>query len=182
MSRIGKKRIVIPKGVTIEQNDRRLRVAGPKGTLEMELQPQISVSIEVEDDKSFVVVIAKDELIDSPMWGTTRALIANMVRGVSDVWIKTLELNGVGFRMEIKGNTIVMRLGFSHPVEYKLPQGLTAKIDGNILSLSSIDKQLIGQVTAEIRAMKKPEPYKGKGFKYQDETIRRKSGKAAKGE
>ena len=116
------------------------------------------------------------------MWGTTRALLTNMIAGVTTGWSKSLELNGVGFKMEVKGSLLKMRLGFSHEIEYNLPEGIVATIENNILTISGIDRQRVGQTSAEIRAFKKPEPYKGKGFRYTDEVIRRKAGKAAKTE
>ena len=169
MSRIGKKLIAVPDGVTVEQKEGRVIVQGQKGTLELDLYPGITVSAKNDDSGSFVAVEAQNRELDSAMWGTVRALIANMIKGV-------------GFRMEVKDSILVMRLGFSHPVEYLLPAGVVAKVENGILTLTGIDRQVIGQVAAEIRAMKKPEPYKGKGFKYQDEIIRRKAGKTAKGE
>lgn len=182
MSRIGKTLIKLPENVTCVVNDGILTVEGPKGKLSRELSAQIKIdTVEAETGNS-IKVDALDPANNGAIWGTTRALVANMVKGVSDGWSRVLELNGVGFRMEVKGTKLVMRLGFSHEVEYDLPVGITATVEGNVLTIVGIDKQLVGQVASEIRSLKKPEPYKGKGFKYQEETIRRKAGKSAKGE
>lgn len=179
MSRIGKKLIALPESVTATVKDLEILVNGPKGELHMVLPKVVSVS--VDDEAKAITVVAQDEY-DSAMWGTVRANIANMITGVNTGWTKSLELQGVGFRMEVKDKKIVMRLGFSHEVEYDLPEGVEAKIEGAVLTIQGIDRQLVGQVAAEIRSLKKPEPYKGKGFRYSDETVRRKAGKAAKSE
>lgn len=180
MSRIGKKVIQIPDGVTIAVTGNDVIVKGPKGELKTAISDRIIVDV-VEAEKQ-IVLRPTDKELDSAIWGTTRANMANMVLGVSQGWSKGLELSGVGFRMEMRGKKLVMRLGFSHEVEYDMPEGINATIESNVLTISGIDKQLVGQVAAEIRGLKKPEPYKGKGFRYTDEVIRRKAGKAAKGE
>lgn len=182
MSRIGKKLIQLPSSVTIEVKDGVLVVKGPKGELTQELSSQVIVETVSTEKGDAVQVTVKDKDQDSAIWGTTRALIANMVHGVSEGWQKILELNGVGFKMEVKGSVVVMRLGFSHAIEYKLPEGIEAKIEGNALIIDGINKQVVGQTASEIRSLKKPEPYKGKGFKYKEEIVRRKAGKSAKGE
>ncbi len=178
MSRIGKKVIELPDGVTLDVKGLEVTAKGPKG----ELKTQISNRVKIEVAENQVISTPVDKEQDSAIWGTTRANIANMILGVSQGWTRALELHGVGFRMDVKGKKLVMRLGFSHQIEYDLPEGIEATIDGNLLTISGIDKQLVGQVTAEIRAFKKPEPYKGKGFRYTDEVVRRKAGKAAKTE
>jgi len=182
MSRIGKKLIQLPTGVTIQVNDGVLVAKGPKGELTQELSSQVIVETESTDKGDAAQVTVKDNDQDSAIWGTTRALIANMVHGVSEGWQKILELNGVGFKMEVKGSMVVMRLGFSHAIEYQLADGIEAKIEGNTLIIDGINKQVVGQTASEIRSLKKPEPYKGKGFKYKEEILRRKAGKSAKGE
>ncbi len=182
MSRIGKKLIPLPTGVTVEVNENILIAKGSKGELTQSLPEFVIIEIVATEKGNAVRATVKDGDQDSAIWGTIRALIANMAHGVSEGWQKVLELNGVGFRMDVKGKKIVMRLGFSHEIEYQLPEGIEAKIDGNVLTIAGINKQIVGQVASEIRALKKPEPYKGKGFKYQDEIVRRKAGKSAKGE
>lgn len=182
MSRIGKKIIPVPSGVTVEVKDAEVKVKGPKGELELRLDPQVELTQKATDDGSVLELTARDAENDSAIWGTMRALVANMIIGVTEGWTKALELNGVGFKLALQGQKLKMSLGFSHEVEYELPKEVTGAVEGNILTLTSIDKQLVGKVAAEIRALKKPEPYKGKGFRYTDETIRRKVGKAAKTE
>lgn len=180
MSRIGKKIIEIPDGVTVSVSGLEVTAKGSKGELTATVSDR--VKIEVNEEEKKLIVTGIDAAEDSAIWGTTRANLANMVLGVSNGWTRALELHGVGFKMEVKGKKLVMRLGFSHMIEYDLPDGVEATIENNVLTISGIDKQLVGQVTAEIRAFKKPEPYKGKGFRYTDEIVRRKAGKAAKSE
>lgn len=177
MSRIGKKPITLPAGVTLTMDGETVRVKGAKGELSRTLPAGILVS---QEENVVRIVVEAPEL--AAMWGTARALIANMVEGVTNGWSKSLELTGVGFRMEVKGKGLNMRLGFSHEIDYALPDGIEATIEKNVLTISGVDRQQVGQVASEIRALKKPEPYKGKGFRYTDEQIRRKVGKAAKGE
>jgi large subunit ribosomal protein L6 len=176
MSRIGKKPIEVPQGVKVELNANKLTVGGSKGSLELIIRPEISVEI---SDSSVVVNKKNNSKTASAMWGTTARLIANMIEGVSNGFTKKLELNGVGYRMAVKGKTLDFALGFSHPVEVPIPEGLEASIEGNTLSISGIDKQAVGQFAAEIRSLRPVEPYKGKGFKYSDEIVRRKEGKKA---
>ncbi|RMD51792.1 50S ribosomal protein L6 [Candidatus Parcubacteria bacterium] len=182
MSRIGKKPVILPAGVELSLADGVITVKGPKGELKQEIAPAVKIEIQEADSGKVATVTVENEELDKAIWGTARAIVANMVRGVTEGWSKILELNGVGFKIDLKGTKLVMRLGFSHEVEYQLPEGIEAKVEGNVLTISGIDKQKVGQVASEIRSLKKPEPYKGKGFKYQDEVIRRKAGKAAKGE
>lgn len=177
MSKVGKKSIQIPQGVEVKIGDEILEVKGPKGTLNLEVHPLANVSLEENELK---VKRARKTKEANAIWGLTRALVANMVLGVTQGYEKKLELQGVGFRMSLQGRKLVMALGFSHPVEAEIPEGLEAKIEeNNILSISGIDKQKVGQFAAEIRGLKKAEPYKGKGFRYQGEKVRRKVGKKA---
>lgn len=182
MSRIGKQPIEIPSGVAVEVKDLAVTVKGPKGELSMTLDPRVSAEQVETDGKQVLNLIPKDAKEDSAIWGTMRALLNNIVTGVTEGWSKQLELNGVGFRMQVQGSTLKMNLGFSHEIAYEIPKGIDATIDGNILTIAGADRQLVGEVAAEIRAFKKPEPYKGKGFRYTDEIVRRKVGKAAKAE
>jgi len=176
MSRIGKKPIEIPEGVQVEIKDNRVLVSGTKGNLE--LVSVYEIKVEVKDNSVYVSRNQKSKRA-SAMWGTTSRLISNMIKGVSEGFEKILELNGVGFRMALKGQKIDLALGFSHPVEVEIPDGLEVKIENNNLTISGIDKQAVGQFAAEVRALKPVEPYKGKGFKYSDEIVRRKEGKRA---
>lgn len=181
MSRIGKKPVFLPAGVTATIDAGTVTMKGPKGELSLVLHPHATVTAtEEEGKKRLDVTVADPEREDRAIWGTMRALLAQMATGVSDGYSKALELNGVGFKMNLQGTTLVFALGFSHEVKFPLPIGITAKIEANVLTISGADAAIVGKVAAEIRAMKKPEPYKGKGFRYTDETIRRKAGKAAK--
>lgn len=176
MSRIGKKPVSIPSGVEITIASNVIAVKGPKGTLEFAHPREAKVSV-VENE----VLVAKvgDTKKSRAIWGTTAKLIANMIVGVTVGFQKQLELNGVGFRMTAAGKKLTLALGFSHPVEKILPEGLEAKIENNILTISGIDKQLVGEFTAVVRKLKPVEPYKGKGFRYVGEVVRRKEGKKA---
>ncbi len=182
MSRIGKKPVYIPQGVTAEIKDLDVTIKGPKGELLLRLHPHTSLLQETTENGEVLLVKVQDDNEDKAIWGTMRALVANLVTGVTEGFTKILELNGVGFKMDLQGSKLKMRLGFSHEIEYQIPEDVEAKIDGNTLTLTSANAQSVGQTAAEIRAFKKPEPYKGKGFKYSDEVIRRKVGKAAKTE
>jgi large subunit ribosomal protein L6 len=183
MSRIGKKPIFLPAGVTAEIDGGQVKVKGPKGELSLVLHPHASVVLSEDEGKTRLdVTVVDPEVEDRAIWGTMRALVAQMVLGVFQGYSKALELNGVGFKMEVRGQTLVCSLGYSHEVRYDLPVDIEAKIADNVLTLTSANAALVGKVAAEIRALRKPEPYKGKGFKYTDEVIRRKAGKAAKSE
>jgi large subunit ribosomal protein L6 len=175
MSRIGKKLIEIPQGVTVEINGQNLKTKGPKGELAITIHEDIVV--EVKDGK--VLVAPKRTLIKSKrgLWGLYRALIFNMVEGVNKGFEKKLEIEGVGFKAAVQGDELVMNLGFVNPVKIKKPEGITFLVEKNVVTVSGISKEVVGQVSAEIRASKKAEPYKGKGIKYQGEKIRRKEGK-----
>lgn len=177
MSRIGKQPVVVPAGVTITVGDSEITVAGPKGSLSVPVQPNTSTVLE---DGKLVVTRVDDEPKSRAWHGLQRALLNNAVEGVTKGFEKKLEINGVGFRLSGGGKQIEMTLGFSHPVKYTAPDGIDLKVDKMTITVSGIDKQQVGQVAAEIRSLKKPEPYKGKGIKYVDEQIVRKAGKAGK--
>jgi len=177
MSRIGKKPIVVPPGVMISQAKQIINVDGPLGSLSREIPGGIEVSAE----QGIITVRRLDESRQvRSLHGLVRTLIANMVTGVSVGFQKTLEISGVGYRAEVAGDNLKLFLGFSKPLEYRIPKGISVKIDRQVsMVFSGIDKEFVGRVAAEIRALKKPEPYKGKGIKYLGEKIRRKVGKSA---
>lgn len=177
MSRIGKLPIAVPSGVTITVDPDEITVAGSKGTLKQFTMPGVTV---VQEDGQVVVTRVNDEPKNRAKHGLMRSLINNMVVGVSQGFSKKLELNGVGYRVALAGNGLKFNLGFSHEVNFTLPTGVTATVEQNVITITGIDKQQVGQVAAEIRALKKPEPYKGKGIKYVGERIIRKSGKSGK--
>lgn len=177
MSRIGKKPVVIPNGVTVNKSGSNLKVKGPKGELEQSLHKNITV--EVNDGE--VVVTRPNDLKESKaLHGLTRALIQNMVLGVTDSYKKTLDIVGVGYRAEMKGKNLLLNIGYSHPVYFMPPDGISLETPAPTqIVISGIDKQLVGMVASKIRSIRKPEPYKGKGIKYSDEIIQRKAGKTA---
>lgn len=176
MSRIGKKFIEVPAGITVAIEGQNITVGGPKGELKTAVHRDIIV--EQKDGKVFVVPTSKSpSKDDKAKWGLYRALIANMIEGVAKGFEKKLEIEGVGFKAAVAGDELVMNLGFVNPVKIKKPQGITFLVEKNVITVSGIDKQAVGQIAAEIRATKKAEPYKGKGIKYQGEKIRRKEGK-----
>ena len=177
MSRVGKLPIQIPSGVTITVDPDFVTVAGPKGTLQQFTMPGITVS---QEDNHIIVTRANDEPKIRAKHGLMRALLNNMVTGVTSGFSKKLELNGVGYRVAMQGTGLKFSLGFSHEVIFNLPAGITAAVEQNVITVSGINRQQVGQVAAEIRALKKPEPYKGKGIKYVGEHIIRKSGKSGK--
>jgi large subunit ribosomal protein L6 len=175
MSRIGKRPIPIPAGVDIAIDGDRIRVKGPKGVLERSVHPKISV----QKDGDSVLVAANDESREArSLHGLFGALVANMVTGVTKGFEKGLEIVGVGYRAEMQGRTAVLSLGHSHPIRFDLPDGIEAAIEKSKIVLSGVDKELLGVTAAKIRGFRPPEPYKGKGIKYAEETIRRKAGKA----
>lgn len=178
MSRIGKQPITIPSGVSAQEMDHVLTVKGPKGTLSQKLHDHVTVTS--ENGTLFIRVLNAEDKSDRALWGLFQRLISNMVTGVTKGFEKKLELNGVGYKVAAVGTSLNLSLGFSHPVTFQLPEGISATIEKNVITLSGIDKQLLGETAARIRALRKPEPYKGKGIKYVDEVIRRKAGKAAK--
>lgn len=177
MSRTGKTPITIPGGVTVSIEPEAITVNGSKGTLSQFTMPGITVQ---QSDNVVTVVRANDEPKTRSKHGLMRTLVDNMVVGVSQGFTKQLEINGVGYRVNLSGNNLTFNLGFSHDVQYKLPEGITATVEQNVITISGISKQQVGQVAAEIRALKKPEPYKGKGISYVGERIIRKSGKSGK--
>lgn len=177
MSRVGKMPITIPSGVTVTIDDSHVTVSGPKGSLE---QPGLRGIKVTHNENQLVLERVNDEAPTRAKHGLMRSLINNMVTGVSQGYERKLEINGVGYRAQMQGADLKLNLGFSHDVVYKIPAGVQASIDQNIITVSGVDKQQVGQVAAEIRALKKPEPYKGKGIKYVDERIIRKSGKSGK--
>ncbi|MDO8529227.1 MAG: 50S ribosomal protein L6 [bacterium] len=175
MSRIGKKPIEIPEGVKVEIKDGKFFATGPKGSLSFSFSQEMEIKI---SEKEILVVNNKEKTGEnSAIWGTTARIIENIIKGVTLGFQKQLELNGVGYRMALQGKKITMALGFSHPVEVEIPSGIEAKIENNILTISGIDKQAVGQFSAEIKLLKPVEPYKGKGFRYVGEIVRRKEGK-----
>jgi large subunit ribosomal protein L6 len=178
MSKIGRAPITIPEQVTVTVSGDKVTVKGAQGELSHSLPRGIKANLQ---DNTLTLTRSSDAKPQRALHGLTRALLANMVQGVNSGFGKTLELVGTGYRAKLQGDQLVLSLGFSHDVEYQPPQGVTLKVEGtNLIHISGVDKQLVGQVAAEIRAFKKPEPYKGKGIRYQGEVVRRKAGKAAK--
>ncbi len=175
MSRVGKKVIIVPEKTSIKYKDKELLVKGEKGTLTRTIHPAVELAIK---DNTILVTIDQDDRKTRSLQGLTRSLVANMVEGVSKGFERALEINGIGYRAELKGNSIIFNLGYSHPIDFALPDGISAKVDkSNVIKLSGIDKEKVGQTAASIRKLRKPEPYKGKGVKYAEEYIQRKAGK-----
>jgi large subunit ribosomal protein L6 len=177
MSRIGKQPITVPAGVTITVDEQAVVVKGPKGELSQFMMPGINVKV---DGDTVLVTRDSDEKVHRSKHGLMRTLINNMVVGVTTGFEKKLEINGVGFRVAMAGTALKLNLGFSHDVIYQIPENIQAKIEQNTITISGINKQLVGQIASEIRALKKPEPYKGKGIQYVGERVLRKSGKSGK--
>lgn len=177
MSRIGRKPINIPAGVEAKLSDGVMTVKGPKGTLSHDVPPKMSVAI---DDGVITVTRPDDKKESKSLHGLTRTLISNMVKGVTDGFTKELEVNGVGYRVQKQGNTLVLNLGYSHQVKVPEVDGIKFEVQGNKITVLGADKQQVGQIAANIRAKRPPEPYKGKGIKYVNEVIRRKEGKTGK--
>ena len=178
MSRIGKMPVVIPAGVTVDiQPGNVVTVKGPKGELKRELDHEMTLE---QKDNEIIVTRPDDLKRHKALNGLTRALLHNMVVGVTDGFTKTLEINGVGYRAQKQGKKLVLSLGYSHPIEMEDPEGLESTVEGNKIIIKGIDKQAVGQYAANIREKRAPEPYKGKGIKYADEIIRRKVGKTGK--
>ena len=177
MSRVGKQIIEIPAGVEIQLEKGNIKVKGPKGELSLDIHPLVLV--DYKDNQ--ITVNVKDPKIkeQKSLWGLFNRLISNLVVGVVDGFKKELEVNGVGYKAIIEGDVLNLQLGYSHPIDYKIPDGIEITVEKNLITISGIDKQSVGQTAAEIRLLRKPEPYKGKGIKYVDEIIRRKVGKAA---
>lgn len=179
MSRIGKKTIIIPEKVEVKLEHGLVVVKGPKGELKQKIHPLVHVEVK---DKEINVKIKNDkDKLQKSLWGTTRQLVSNMILGVTQGFQKQLEINGIGYRAEIKANELILNIGYSHSVNFKIPENIEIKVEKNLITVSGIDKQLVGETAAQIRKVRKPEPYKGKGIKYVDEVIRRKAGKQAKG-
>ncbi len=177
MSRIGKKIYTLPAGVTTTITSDKVIVKGPKGELSLQLHPHVSV---IKTDQELSVKVASEQNgRDRALWGTFSSLLENMILGVSVAFKKQLEINGVGYKASLKGKTLVLEVGFTHSVEVEPPAGIAFSVEKNIISVEGIDKHLVGEMAAQIRAVRKPEPYKGKGIKYTTETIRRKAGKTA---
>ena len=174
MSKVGKQIIEIPSGVTIEEKDKSFLVKGPKG--EVEIKKISYTEVEIKDNQ-LEVKLSKNIKQGRSNWGTLRSLLNGAVIGVTEGFTKTLEINGVGMRYAVEGKDIVLNVGFSHPVRFEIPEGITIEIEKNIMKITGHNKDLVGRTAADIRAIKKPEPYKGKGIKYVDEVIIRKAGK-----
>jgi large subunit ribosomal protein L6 len=174
MSRVGKQEIVIPEGVKVTKNDLTLTVTGPKGTVSKTFRDDITFTM---GDKSITLNTKRNDKFSRSLWGTYVSHLKNMIEGVEKPYQKKLILEGVGYKSEVKGKNFQFALGFSHPVVVEIPEGLTATAEKNIITITGVDKELVGSFTAAIRALKKPEPYKGKGMRYEGEVIRRKQGK-----
>jgi large subunit ribosomal protein L6 len=174
MSRIGKKPIIVPSGVEVKIEGRRISMKGPKGELFKEVPHEIKMEIKGNE---ILVGISKESKRTKSLWGTFRMLISNMAEGVSNGYEKKLQLEGIGYKANLEGEDLVLNIGFSHPVRIKKIEGIKFLIEKNIITISGIDKELVGQTAAKIRAMKKPEPYKGKGIRYVGEYVKKKAGK-----
>ena len=176
MSRIGKLPVVLPSGVKCERTGQRLKITGPKGALEREFRPEVTIAVE---DNQVVVTRSNEKGFHRALHGLTRALIQNMVDGVSKGYERTLKIEGVGYRASIQGKSLNLALGYSHPILVEPPEGIAfAAPDATTIKVAGIDKELVGQTAADIRAWREPEPYKGKGIRYENEYVRRKVGKA----
>lgn len=175
MARFGRQPVLIPQGVTIEVDGSNIKITGPKGTLEKKFDDR-EVKIEVKENE-VLVLKKKDTKFAASLQGTTKSHISNMVKGVVEGWKKSLEINGAGYRVEMQGTDLKLSVGFSHPVVIKPFEGIKFSTEKNVIHVEGIDKDAVGQISANIRAVRKPEPYKGAGIKYQDEVVRRKAGK-----
>lgn len=178
MSRLGRQPIPIPEGVSIELKPGAVAVKGPKGSLNLVLPS--AVSVEQQGAQLIVKVGNPDEKRQRAVWGLSRVLVSNMITGVTKGFEKSLEIQGVGFRAEVKGSTLTLTLGFSHPVVFPIPAGIEIAVEKNTVRVKGVDKQLVGEVAAQIRRFRPPEPYKGTGIRYTNEVVRRKAGKAVK--
>lgn len=179
MSRIGKKPVEIPSGVEVKVESDNIYIKGPKGSLSLRYPEGISISV---DDGKIIVARRGDSKNEKALHGLSRSLISNMIRGVSQGYQRVLEIHGVGYRAQLQGNRLLLSLGYSHPVEYHLPEGVSATVDQKqtTITLTSIDKHLLGQVAANLRTLRSPDPYKGKGIRYAGESLKLKVGKAGK--
>jgi large subunit ribosomal protein L6 len=175
MSRLGKQPVTIPAGVTVTCDNGLLSVAGPKGTLTREIKSDVVITI----DGNTITLTPGTTVAAKALWGTYAAHARNMIKGVTEQFIKILEIEGVGYRAEVKGNTIVLSVGYSHPVPLVIPDGITALVEKSVVTLTGADKDALGQFAADVRKVRKPEPYKGKGIRYRGEYIIRKQGKKA---
>lgn len=176
MSKIGKQPVMVPQGVTVEVNDKVIKITGPKGTLEKTFPGRIEVKL---NEGKIEVSRKGNTKVATSLHGTYRALINNMVKGVTESFSRQLELVGTGFRAEVSGDVLTLIVGYSHPVKIEVPEGISLKVEKNIVTVAGIDKEVVGQTAANIRSVRPPEPYKGKGIKYVEEVVRRKPGKAA---
>lgn len=174
MSRIGRKPILIPEGVEVKIEDNVVMVKGPKGELKREIRPEVKIE---KKDNQILVVPAKETKKTRAFWGLFRTLIFNMIEGVKEGYEKKLELQGIGYKANLEGEDLLLNVGYSHPVKIKKPEGIIFSVEKNIITISGIDKELVGQTAAKIRKVRKPEPYKGKGIRYFGEEVRRKVGK-----
>lgn len=177
MSRIGKQPIVIPEAVKLALVDDVIIVTGPKGELKQKLHPM--VTLEIADKEARLLVADPEDKSERSLWGLFGSLVRNMITGVVEGFTKKLDITGVGFKATMNGNDLVLNVGYSHPVNFPVPKGVEIKVEANVITVSGIDKQLVGETAAQIRRVKKVEPYKGKGIKYVGEVVRRKAGKAA---
>ena len=175
MSRIGKVPVALPDKVEVKIEGQKVTVKGPKGTMVRDFNSLVSLKM---DGKNLTVLPIDESVEARSQWGTARTLLNNMVTGVSKGFVKSLEFNGVGYKAGVSGSVLNLSLGYSHPIDYKLPAGVSAKVDKNRIDIEGCDKEVVGQVAAVVRSFREPEPYKGKGLKYTDETIIRKAGKA----
>jgi large subunit ribosomal protein L6 len=174
MSRIGKQPVGIPDKVEVKLNGNSVEVKGPKGQLSYTFHKEVKLE---KVEKAINVLPANESTTARALWGMSRTLLGNMVTGVTTGFVKSLEFNGVGYKAAVSGSTLTLNLGYSHPIDYKLPKGVEAKVNKNVIEFSGCDKELVGFVAAQVRSFREPEPYKGKGLKYTDETIIRKAGK-----
>lgn len=177
MSRIGNKPVLLPEGVKVNFSNNRLTVNGPLGSLTKNIHPDVSLNI---DDTKITVIKKFDDKFHRALFGTMRSVIMNMVIGVTDGFTKELIIEGMGYKAELKGDDLIIMLGFSHPIIFKKIEGINFTVEGNNkITVKGIDKEIVGQIAAELRSHRKPEPYKGKGIRYKDERVRRKAGKVA---
>lgn len=177
MSRLGKKPIIIPSGVEIKLDQNQIIVKGLKGEIKQAIHPMVIINLE---DKNLKISVKNpEEKKQRALWGTYVRLLQNMIEGVTKGFEKKLQLVGIGFRAQVSGNKLVLNIGFSHPVDYQIPAGIKVDVEKDIITISGIDKQLVGEVAAQIRRLKKPEPYKGMGIRYLGEVVRKKAGKKA---
>lgn len=178
MSRIGKRPITIPAGVEVKVEGQKVSVKGPKGELVREFRPEVKIELK---DNSVLLSNLRETKLSKSLWGTSRMLIYNMVEGVTNGFIKQLDIQGVGFKAEVSGENLVLSVGFTHDVKILIPKGITISVEKNIIKVAGSDKEQVGQLAADIRKVRKPEPYKGKGIRYLGEQVKRKVGKKVAG-